>query len=32
LENKGLKIATKLISTKNTPFFEAEEIPPRLLF
>jgi peptide methionine sulfoxide reductase msrA/msrB len=25
LENKGLKIATKLISTKNTPFFRAEE-------
>ncbi|MDD2699501.1 MAG: peptide-methionine (S)-S-oxide reductase MsrA [Arcobacteraceae bacterium] len=25
LENKGYKIATKLISTKNTPFFEAED-------
>ncbi len=25
LESKGLQIATKLISTKNTPFFEAEE-------
>ena len=25
LENKGYKIATKLISTLNTPFFEAEE-------
>ena len=25
LENKGFKIATKLISTLNTPFFEAEE-------
>ncbi len=25
LESKGYKIATKLISTKNTPFFAAEE-------
>ena len=25
LENKGYKVATKLISTLNTPFFEAEE-------
>jgi peptide methionine sulfoxide reductase msrA/msrB len=25
LTNKGYKIATKLISTKNTPFFRAEE-------
>ena len=25
LEDKGYKVATKLISTHNTPFFEAEE-------
>ncbi len=25
LENKGMKIATKLISTDDTPFFEAED-------
>ena len=25
LESKGMKIATQLISTHNTPFFEAEE-------